>query len=213
MVGIFSTCLTARNQTIAINLYWFDTTMKIIKTSLPDVVVVEPDVFADVRGKFMETFRVNRYQEAGIPGPFVQDNFSRSQRGVLRGLHYQLQKPQGKLVQVLRGEVFDVAVDIRRGSPTFRQWTAAILSEENNRQMYIPPGFAHGFLVLSETVDFVYKCTDYYDRDDECGVLWSDPAIGIRWPGGEQLLSAKDSALPELAAIPDEKLPVYQASP
>ncbi len=213
MVGIFSTCLTARNQTIAINLYWVDTTMKIIRTNLPDVVVVEPDVFADVRGKFMETFRVNRYQEAGIPGPFVQDNFSQSQRGVLRGLHYQLRSPQGKLVQVLRGEVFDVAVDIRRGSPTFRQWAATILSEENNRQMYVPPGFAHGFLVLSETADFVYKCTDYYDREDEYGVLWSDTLIGIHWPCGNQLLSAKDGALPQLAAIPDEKLPVYQASP
>lgn len=187
--------------------------MKIVKTGLAGVVVVEPDVFADARGKFMETFRANRYQDAGIAGPFVQDNYSRSQRGVLRGLHYQLQKPQGKLVQVLRGEVFDVAVDIRRGSPTFRQWAGVILSEENNRQMYVPPGFAHGFLVLSETVDFVYKCTDYYDRSDECGVLWSDSAIGIAWPGGQPLLSAKDSALPELAAIPDEQLPVYQPSP
>lgn len=188
--------------------------MKIIKTNLPGVVVVEPAVFADARGKFMETFRANRYQEAGIPGPFVQDNFSRSIRGVLRGLHYQLHRPQGKLVQVLRGEVFDVAVDIRWGSPTFGQWAAMILSDDNNRQMYIPPGFAHGFLVLSKTVDFVYKCTDYYNPQDEFGVLWSDPAIGIEWPGDEApILSVKDDALPELAAIAGEHLPRYQAAP
>lgn len=188
--------------------------LKIIKTNLPGVVVVEPAVFSDARGKFMETFRVDRYREAGIPGPFVQDNFSRSSRGVLRGLHYQLRRPQGKLVQVLRGEVFDVAVDIRRGSPTFRQWTATILSDVNNRQMYIPPGLAHGFLVLSKTVDFVYKCTDYYNPQDEFGVRWSDPAIGIQWPGDEApVLSVKDGALPELTAIADGHLPQYQAPP
>jgi dTDP-4-dehydrorhamnose 3,5-epimerase len=187
--------------------------MKIINTNLAEVIVIEPRVFGDARGKFMETFRVNRYQEAGISGPFVQDNFSRSQRGVLRGLHYQLKNPQGKLVQVLSGEVFDVAVDIRRGSPTFGQWAATVLSDENNRQMYIPPGFAHGFLVLSGSVDFIYKCTDYYDPQNERGVLWSDPAIGIRWPGGDPVLSVKDAALPELAAVTDEQLPVYQASP
>lgn len=187
--------------------------MKIIKTNLPGVVVIEPAVFGDARGKFMETFRVNTYEDAGIAGPFVQDNFSRSQHNVLRGLHYQSRYPQGKLVQVMCGEVFDVAVDIRRGSPTFAQWTGTILSEDNNRQMYIPPGFAHGFLVQSKTADFLYKCTDYYHPEDEAGIFWADPTINVGWPNKEPVLSAKDSQLPGLASIPDDQLPVYNASP
>lgn len=168
--------------------------MKVIETSIAGVKIIEPRVFGDERGFFLETFQARRYAEdAGIDLPFVQDNHSRSAKGVLRGLHFQKTKPQGKLVRVVRGEVFDVAVDIRRDSPTFGRWEAVILSEENKRQFWVPPGLAHGFVVLSETADFEYKCTDYYDPSDEACLIWNDPTVGIEWPLAEPQLSAKDA--------------------
>lgn len=172
--------------------------MKFLPTALPEVIVVEPDVFGDARGFFLESYHERKYREGGIPGPFVQDNHSRSAKGVLRGLHAQLKKPQGKLVRVLRGSVLDVAVDIRPGSPTFGRWVSAELTGENHKQLWIPPGFAHGFATLSETADFAYKCTDFYDPADEIGILWSDPALGIDWRLSEPLLSKKDAAFPTL---------------
>lgn len=186
--------------------------MKIIETALPGVLIVEPKVFGDHRGFFLETYNAERYQEAGIEGTFVQDNHSRSRKGVLRGLHYQLDKPQGKLVWVKKGRVFDVAVDVRKGSPTFGQWAGCILDEESHRQLWVPPGFAHGFLVLSDEVDFVYKCTELYDPPSERGVAWDDPAIGIEWPDVDApiALSDKDLKLPRLADQPD--LPPFEAS-
>ncbi len=170
--------------------------MKFIQTGLPGVLLIEPDVFRDARGFFLETFHARKYREGGIPYDFVQDNHSRSQRGTLRGLHAQLRRPQGKLVRAVKGEIFDVAVDIRKGSPTFGKWVGATLSEENFRQLFVPPGFAHGFCVLSEIAEVEYKCTDFYDKADEIGVLWS--SAGIDWPVKEPLLSAKDAALPRL---------------
>ncbi len=186
--------------------------MKIRKTKLEGVLLIEPQVFGDKRGFLLELWQKERYAAAGIAGPFVQDNCSRSRRGVLRGLHYQLNKPQGKLVFVISGEVFDVAVDIRRGSPTFGQWFGTILSDENHLQLYIPPGFAHGFCVLSEKVDFVYKCTDFYYSDDQYGIRWSDPGIGIKWPVTDPVLSDKDSSLPFLKDIPEEHLPEFEVA-
>lgn len=180
--------------------------MNVIETALPGVLIIEPQVFGDARGFFVETYNEARYQDAGIAERFVQDNHSRSQRGVLRGLHYQVQRPQGKLVWVERGEVYDVAVDVRAGSPTFGRWAGCLLDDTGHRQFYIPPGFAHGFLVLSDGADFVYKCTDFYDPTSEQGIAWDDPDIAIPWPlealrgvGGEVLLSAKDRANPRLA--------------
>ena len=173
--------------------------MKITPTRLPEVLLIEPDVFGDARGFFMESWHRRRFAGAGLDVDFVQDNHSRSGAGVLRGLHYQLQQPQGKLVRVVAGEVFDVAVDIRQGSPTFGQWTGEVLSEDNFRMLYVPPGFAHGFCVLSERADFLYKCTDYYNPGDEYGIAWDDPAIGIEWPGGPFTLSDKDRANKPLA--------------
>jgi dTDP-4-dehydrorhamnose 3,5-epimerase len=170
--------------------------VKFLQTDLPGVMVVEPDVHRDARGFFLETFHARKYREGGIPYDFVQDNHSRSVRGTLRGLHAQRTRPQGKLVRALRGEIFDVALDIRPGSKTFGGWTAAVLSEENFRQMFVPPGFAHGFCVLSDLAEIEYKCTDFYDRSDEIGVLWD--SAGIDWPVKEPLLSAKDAALPRL---------------
>ena len=168
--------------------------MNVIKTKLKDCVIIEPKVFGDERGFFLETFQSDRYADlAGISLPFVQDNHSRSSKGVLRGLHFQKTKPQGKLVRVVRGEVYDVAVDIRQGSPTYGQWEAVILSEENKTQFWVPPGCAHGFLVLSETADFEYKCTDYYDPSDEGSLLWSDPDLNIPWPIDNPKLSEKDA--------------------
>ncbi|MCI0507729.1 MAG: dTDP-4-dehydrorhamnose 3,5-epimerase [Gammaproteobacteria bacterium] len=184
--------------------------MKVLETPIADVKLIEPRCFGDARGFFLETFSVQRYQDAGISAVFVQDNHSRSRHGVLRGLHYQLHHPQGKLVSVARGEVFDVVVDIRVGSPTFGQWYGAVLNDNNHRQMYIPPGLAHGFAVLSETVDFVYKCTDYYHPEDEKGLLWNDPVIGIDWQINQPLLSEKDrnnKTLAELKA--GNELPLY----
>jgi dTDP-4-dehydrorhamnose 3,5-epimerase len=184
--------------------------MKVIETALPGVLIIEPQVHGDARGFFVETWHAQRYAEHGLPERFVQDNHSRSSRGVLRGLHYQLQQPQGKLVRVTQGEVFDVAVDIRRGSPTFGQWAGVRLSGENHRQFYVPPGFAHGFCTLSETADFLYKCTDYYHPQSERGVLWNDPDIGIEWPELDVRLSDKDRNNRRLRDLGDE-LPVYEA--
>jgi dTDP-4-dehydrorhamnose 3,5-epimerase len=183
--------------------------MKTLPTTLPEVVLVELDVFGDARGRFMETFRRERYLELGIGVglEFVQDNFSSSARNTLRGLHYQLAQPQGKLVHVTRGEVFDVAVDIRRGSPTFGRWFGTLLSADNHLQMWIPPGFAHGFVVTSETADFAYKCTATYNQADDRSIRWDDPALAINWPlAGEPLLSKRDVAAPLLDAA---ELPAY----
>jgi dTDP-4-dehydrorhamnose 3,5-epimerase len=187
--------------------------MKPLPTTLPGVVLLELDVFGDARGRFMETFRRDRYLDAGVGVgcEFVQDNFSSSIQGTLRGLHYQLRQPQGKLVHVTRGEVFDVAVDIRRGSPSFGAWFGALLSAENHRQMWIPPGFAHGFVVTSESADFAYKVTANYAPDDDRSIRWDDPALAIAWPrvwpaAGAPLLSKRDVAAPALA---DAELPTY----
>lgn len=175
----------------------------------PEVLLIEPDVFPDPRGFFMETFHSIKYAEHGLPAVFLQDNHSRSSRGVLRGLHYQLENPQGKLVRVVSGEVFDVAVDIRRGSPRFGTWVGAVLSEENQRQIYVPPGFAHGFCTLSERADFLYKCTELYAPGDEYGIAWDDPDIAIEWPQLDYLLSDRDLANPLLSE--SDHLPEYQA--
>ncbi|MBE0536532.1 MAG: dTDP-4-dehydrorhamnose 3,5-epimerase [Phycisphaerae bacterium] len=184
--------------------------MNIVPTELPGVVILEPKVFGDPRGWFVETWSQKRYEEAGIRRSFVQDNVSFSRRGILRGLHYQYPNPQGKLVQVLSGEVFDVAVDIRVGSPTFGKWVGVALSADNHRQMYIPPGFAHGFCVTSETALFSYKCTDYYNPAAEGGILFSDPAIGIDWPVESPVLSEKDAKFAVLQTILPEQLPQYE---
>jgi len=176
--------------------------VKVIETKLKDCVIIEPKVFGDERGFFLETFQAKRYAaEAGITLPFVQDNHSCSSRGVLRGLHFQINKPQGKLVRVVKGKVYDVAVDIREGSTTFGQWEAVILSEENKIQFWVPPGFAHGFVVLSETADFEYKCTDYYDTSDEGSILWNDPDLNIPWPIDDPSLSDKDSNAEKLVDL------------
>ena len=167
-------------------------------------------MFGDARGYFLESFSAERYADAGIPGPFVQDNVSLSARGVLRGLHFQHPFSQGKLVYVLRGEVFDVAVDVRVGSPTFGRWVGEYLSEQNKRQLYIPPGFAHGFVVTSDDALFVYKCTQYYRPEADRGVSWKDRSIGIEWPVRDVSLSSKDEAAPALEDIPAALLPVYQ---
>lgn len=173
--------------------------MNVIKTKLPGVVIIEPTVFGDARGFFLESYSAERYQQdAGITLPFVQDNHSRSTKGVLRGLHFQIKKPQGKLVRVVSGEVLDVALDINPESPTYGQHEAVILNEDNHRQFWVPPGYAHGFVVLSEAADFEYKCTDYYDPNDEGGVAWNDPALAIDWKIQNPKLSAKDLALPNL---------------
>lgn len=184
--------------------------MKVYPTRLPEVLLIEPQVFSDPRGFFMETWQLERYRKADMPGPFVQDNVSFSTRGVLRGLHYQLKHPQGKLVYVLLGEVFDVAIDLRRGSPTFGRWIGEVLSGDNRRQLYLPPGFAHGFCVLSETAQLMYKCTDFYAPEDEYGLRWDDPLLGIDWPVSDPVLSEKDGQYPTLNAIPPEHLPAFE---
>jgi dTDP-4-dehydrorhamnose 3,5-epimerase len=173
--------------------------MKITPTRLPEVLLIEPDVHGDARGFFMESWHRKKFAEQGLAVDFVQDNHSRSAQGVLRGLHYQLQRPQGKLVRVVSGAVFDVAVDIRKGSPSFGQWVGAELSEANQHQLYVPPGFAHGFCVLSDRADFLYKCTDYYVPDDEYGIRWDDAAIGIDWPGRDFVVSTRDAGNRQLA--------------
>ena len=172
--------------------------MRFVPTDLPDVILVEPEVHRDQRGFFLETYHQRKYAEGGIAGPFVQDNHSRSVKGTLRGLHAQRQYPQGKLVRAVEGEMFDVAVDIRPASATFGRWVGVRLSGENFRQLYIPPGFAHGFCVLSDIVHVEYKCTDFYRPEDEIGVAWDDPDIGIAWPLAEPVISAKDRGLPRL---------------
>lgn len=176
--------------------------MEIRTTRLPGVVVISPRVFSDDRGFFLETFRADTYREiTGAGLDFVQDNHSQSNCGVLRGLHFQTRKPQGKLVRCVRGEVFDVAVDINPGSDTFGQWAGVSLSEDNKSQIYVPPGYAHGFQVVSETAEIEYKCTDYYDPEGEAGLVWNDPEVGIQWPLPDPVLSDKDQMLPTLAQI------------
>ncbi|MBI4604187.1 MAG: dTDP-4-dehydrorhamnose 3,5-epimerase [Planctomycetes bacterium] len=182
--------------------------MTFLPTELDGVVLVEPEVHRDARGFFFEAYHARKYGEGGIPQRFVQDNHSRSVRGVLRGLHAQRLRPQGKLVRVVEGEVFDVAVDARKGSPTFGRWAGFVLSAGNFRQLYVPPGFFHGFCVTSETAQIEYKCTDFYDSTDEIGVIWNDPSIGIEWPVKEPILSARDQAHPRLEEIL-EKLSSY----
>ena len=183
--------------------------MKITATRLPGVLIIEPDVFGDDRGSFMETYHQARYEELGIKARFVQDNLSYSRRGVLRGLHYQYPHSQGKLVYVLKGEVFDVAVDVRVGSPHYGQWVGVTLSEKNKRQFFIPEGFAHGFVVVSDEALFAYKCTDFYHPEAEGGIIWNDPDLGIEWPEMNPVLSSKDASYPRLCQIDPERLPVY----
>ncbi len=183
--------------------------MNVIPSTLREVLIVEPKVFGDARGFFVETWQQERYASHGIGPTFVQDNMSRSSRGVLRGLHYQWPNPQGKLVSVADGEVLDVAVDIRVGSPTFGRWAAVRLSAENKRQLYVPPGFAHGFTVVSETALFVYKCTEPYMPQFDRGIRYDDPAIGVDWETTNPTLSAKDVGLPLLADVAPENLPRY----
>ena len=184
--------------------------MKVLPTKLDGVYIIEPQVFSDPRGFFMETYHERKYSEAGIEQLFVQDNLSSSIRGTLRGLHYQINHGQAKLIQVVKGAIFDVAVDIRRGSPYFGQWTGVHLTGDNKLQVFISEGFAHGFCVLSEAAEVVYKCTDFYAPEDEGGILWSDPDLAIDWPVEKPLLSDKDSRLPRLADVPPERLPLYK---
>ncbi|MHC1742682.1 MAG: dTDP-4-dehydrorhamnose 3,5-epimerase [Syntrophobacteraceae bacterium] len=183
--------------------------MKITPTDLPEVMIVDPDLYRDQRGYLLETYQLKRYPDLGISASFVQDNLSFSKRGVLRGLHYQRGQPQGKLVTVMHGRIFDVAADIRLGSPTFGRWVGVELSSEDHRQIYVPEGFAHGFCVLSETAVVLYKCTDYYAPPEERGILWNCPTLGIPWPVGEPILSSKDGSLPTLKEVGAEELPRF----
>jgi len=182
-----------------------------IDTAIPGVFLLDPKVFDDGRGWFYESYREDTFRDLGISTRFVQDNQSFSSRDVLRGLHYQLGKPQAKLVRVLQGEVFDVAVDVRRGSATFGKWVGEILSGANRRQMYVPVGFAHGFLVLSEKAEFLYKCSDFYAPAEERGIAWNDPRVGIAWPleGRTPTLNSRDTRFPKLADAPEKDLPVF----
>lgn len=182
--------------------------MKILTTNLPGVVEIEPRVFRDDRGFFFESFNEPRFREYGLPSAFCQDSHSRSIRGVLRGLHYQVNRPQGKLVAVIRGSIYDVAVDVRRESPSFGQWHGVVLTDAQPRHLWIPPGFAHGFWVLSETADVMYKCTEIYDPSDERGVMWNDPFLRIEWPGSNPILSIKDERHPLLSPERSD-LPVF----
>lgn len=184
--------------------------MKLIETGIPGCVVIEPQVFGDARGFFYEGFNAQKYKSAGLDLRFVQSNVSRSAHGVLRGLHYQWPNPQGKLVSVLEGEVYDVAVDIRVGSPTFGRWAAAVLSADNKRHFWIPEGFAHGFAVLSDNATFTYQCTALYDRAADAGIRWNDGDVAVDWPISAPLLSEKDAAAPLLRDVPREKLPRYE---
>lgn len=183
--------------------------VEVTQTELPGVLILEPKVFGDARGTFFESWQRERYVDLGIPGPFVQDNVSRSRKGVLRGLHYQYPNGQGKLVQVLQGEVFDVAVDIRRGSPTFGKWVGVILSQENALQMWIPEGFAHGFCVTVDATIFAYKCTAYYDPKSEYTLQWNDPSLGIDWPIDAPELADKDRNGMLLRDLGDQQLPHF----
>jgi dTDP-4-dehydrorhamnose 3,5-epimerase len=182
--------------------------MKFLPTEIPEVILIEPSVYEDPRGFFLESYHELKYARGGIPGPFVQDNHSQSVQGTLRGLHAQMARPQGKLVRAVSGEMFDVAVDVRRGSPTFKRWVGVVLSGRNFRQLYIPPGFLHGFCVLSPRVDVEYKCTDFYAPGDELAVAWNDPELGIAWPLESPALSNRDAAAPRLAEVLN-RLPVY----
>ncbi len=185
--------------------------MKVIRsTNLPEIIIIETDAFRDNRGKFIETYQAQRYLDHGIPNRFVQDNVSYSSRGVLRGLHYQLGRPQGKLVWVVQGQIYDVAVDIRRSSPSFEKWESVTLSSENHLQIYIPEGFAHGFCVTSETAIVAYKCTDFYSPKDERCILWNDPSLNIVWPIDKPILSEKDSSYPTLGMIDKSNLPKFE---
>ncbi|TWT59070.1 dTDP-4-dehydrorhamnose 3,5-epimerase [Thalassoglobus neptunius] len=176
--------------------------MEFVETDLPGVKLVKPKVFGDERGFFLELYHQGKFREGGIPDPFVQDNMSRSQKGVLRGLHYQIQHPQGKLVMALQGEIFDVAVDVRKSSPHFGKWVGATLSSENRHALYVPPGFAHGFLVLSESAEVLYKCTDLYHPEHERSLIWNDSTVGVEWPTDlEPILSAKDQKGLPLAEV------------
>jgi len=185
--------------------------MKVIETQIPGVVVIEPQVHGDARGFFYESYNAQMYKKAGLDLRFVQNNVSRSAHGVLRGLHYQWPNPQGKLVSVLEGEVYDVAVDIRAGSPTFGRWAAAILSAHNKRHFWIPEGFAHGFAVLSDFATFAYQCTALYDRAADAGIRWNDGDVGVDWPISAPQLSEKDERAPFLRDVPPDKLPQYAA--
>jgi dTDP-4-dehydrorhamnose 3,5-epimerase len=187
--------------------------MKVVSTALPEVLLIEPRIFVDDRGHFLETYHVKRYEGWHIPSQFVQDNLSISRRGVLRGLHYQWRHPQGKLIMVFEGEIFDVAVDIRRGSPTFGRWVGATLSARDYRQLYIPEGFAHGFCVTSDRATVCYKCTELYSPEEDRGIYWNDPTLAISWPVTDPVLSGKDQALPTLADMPADLLPTYGAAP
>ncbi len=175
--------------------------MKFTETKLADVIIIEPKVFVDSRGFFKETFQVERYQEIGINQEFVQDNYSRSEKGVLRGLHFQINKPQGKLVSCLKGAVFDVVVDINPTSTTYANYIGVELTEDNHKQVWVPPGYAHGFCVLTETADFHYKCTANYDPKDEAGIIWNDPDVAIDWPISDPILSYKDNFFSTLAKL------------
>lgn len=182
--------------------------MKIVQTKFDDVILLQPSAYEDNRGYFMEIHRQKEYQKAGINAVFVQDNLSYSHKGVIRGLHYQYPHGQAKLIQVLSGAVYDVCVDIRKNSPTFGKWFSTILSEENRHQVYLPEGFAHGFCVISHKAILVYKCSDYYNPESECGINWSDPNLKIDWPEKNPMLSDKDAKLPNLNDIPDVNLPI-----
>jgi dTDP-4-dehydrorhamnose 3,5-epimerase len=184
-------------------------TLQVRHTTIPEVKVLVPKVFGDKRGFFLETFNRKIFTELGLPSEFVQDNHSRSSNGVLRGLHYQLTKPQGKLVRVARGRVFDVAADIRRGSPTFGKWVGVILDDSNLSSLWIPPGFAHGYCALADEVDVTYKCTELYAPSDERGIIWNDSTLMIDWPVSKPVVSAKDAAFPKLVEADD--LPTYNA--
>ncbi len=189
--------------------------MRLIETALPGVLIIKPDVFGDCRGFFLETFHKDRYEEHGIPGiglSFMQDNHSRSRKGVLRGLHFQINHPQGKLISVTAGRVFDVVADVCPDSPTFRQWVGVELNDDTHLQLWVPPGYAHGFCVLSESADFHYKCTDYYHPEDEGGVFWDDPELNIEWPVKKPIISDKDLKLPMLSEADPDILPGLCAS-
>lgn len=182
--------------------------MRFVPTALAGVIIVEPDVYPDGRGYFLETYHAEKYRAAGISGPFVQDNHSRSVERTLRGLHLQLRYPQGKLIHVIEGEIFDVAVDVRRGSPTFGRWVSVTLSAENFKQCYVPPGFAHGFSVTSPIAQVEYKCTEPYDGASEVGIAWNDPTLAISWPVSDPFLSDRDRRHPPLATL-TERLPLW----
>jgi dTDP-4-dehydrorhamnose 3,5-epimerase len=182
--------------------------VRLVSTEIPGVVIIEPEVHADGRGFFLETYNAERYRAHGISAAFVQDNHSQSIAGTLRGLHLQIRHPQGKLIRVIEGEIFDVAVDVRRGSPTFGRWVGVSLTASSFKQIYVPPGFAHGFCVVTASAQVEYKCTDIYDPASEVGIAWNDPAIGISWPVTSPILSVRDGRHPALAAVVDQ-LPAY----